>query len=137
MDFEDTPEEAAFRHEVKTWLAEQAADYDLSKHGDISTERQLALGREFQALKAERGYAKVTWPKDLGGMGGTPMQAVIYDQEEEQYDLPTVFFAINKFYFSFSFQIRIMIGTPYTCITIHLLNNSKNCFREMASVSRG
>ena len=30
MDFEDTPEEAAFRHEVKTWLAEQAADYDMA-----------------------------------------------------------------------------------------------------------
>ena len=95
MDFEDTPEEAAFRQEVKSWLAEQAVHYDLSKHGDISTEEQLALGRRFQALKAERGYAKVTWPKALGGMGGTPMQAVIYDQEEELYDLPTVFFAIS------------------------------------------
>ena len=95
MDFEDTPEEAAFRHEVTAWLAEQAAEYDLSRHGDITMEQQLALGRAFQARKAERGYAKVTWPKKLGGMGGTPMQAVIYDQEEEQYDLPTVFFAIS------------------------------------------
>ena len=95
MDFEDTPEEAAFRHEVTAWLAEQAAEYDLSRHGDITMEQQLELGRAFQARKAERGYAKVTWPKKLGGMGGTPMQAVIYDQEEEQYDLPTVFFAIS------------------------------------------
>ena len=28
-------------------------------------------------------------------MGGTPMQAVIYDQEEEQYNFPTVFFGIS------------------------------------------
>ena len=66
MDFEDTPEEAAFRHEVTAWLAEQAAEYDLSRHGDITMEQQLALGRAFQARKAERGYAKVTWPRHLG-----------------------------------------------------------------------
>ena len=46
-------------------------------------------GRAFQARKAERGYAKITWTQELGGMGGTPMQAVIYEQEEEQYELPT------------------------------------------------
>ena len=84
MDFEDTPEEAEFRAEVKAWLAEQAAEYDLSNHGELSVDQQLALGRAFQARKADRGYAKVTWPTELGGMGGTPMQAVIYDQEEKR-----------------------------------------------------
>ena len=95
MDFEDTPEEAEFRAEVKAWLAEQAAEYDLSNHGELSVDQQLALGRAFQARKADRGYAKVTWPRELGGMGGTPMQAVIYDQEEGKYDFPTVFFGIS------------------------------------------
>ena len=95
MDFEDTPEEAEFRAEVRAWLAEQAVEYDLSNHGELTIDQQLALGRAFQALKADRGYAKVTWPRELGGMGGTPMQAVIYDQEEEKYDFPTVFFGIS------------------------------------------
>ena len=95
MDFEDTLEEAEFRHEVRAWLEEQAAEYDLSNQGQLTHEQQLALGRAFQARKADRGYAKVTWPRELGGMGGTPMQAVIYDQEEEKYDFPTVFFAIS------------------------------------------
>ena len=95
MDFEDTPEEAEFRQEVRSWLQEQAVEYDLSNHENLTVEQQLALGREFQARKADRGYAKVTWPRELGGMGGTPMQAVIYDQEEEKYDFPTVFFAIS------------------------------------------
>lgn len=95
MDFDDTPEEAEFRQEVKAWLAGQASRYDLTLQGALSLDEQLALGREFQASKAEKGYAKITWPKELGGMGGTPMQAVIYDQEEEKYDFPTVFFAIS------------------------------------------
>ena len=95
MDFEDTSEEAEFRREVQLWLEQQAKEYDLSNHGELNLEQQLELGRAFQARKAERGYAKVTWPQELGGMGGTPMQAVIYDQEEEKYDFPTVFFAIS------------------------------------------
>jgi alkylation response protein AidB-like acyl-CoA dehydrogenase len=95
MDFEDTQEEAEFRLEVRDWLEQRARDYDLSNHSQLSFEQRLALGREFQSKKAERGYAKITWPKELGGMGGTPMQAVIYDQEEEQYNFPTAFFAIS------------------------------------------
>ncbi len=95
MDFEDTREEAEFRAEVRGWLAEQAVEYDLSQHGDLTMDQQLALGRAFQARKANKGYAKVTWPRELGDMGGTPMQAVIYDQEEGQYDFPTVFFGIS------------------------------------------
>ncbi|MEM1402112.1 MAG: acyl-CoA dehydrogenase family protein [Pseudomonadota bacterium] len=95
MDFEDTPEESRFRNEVRSWLEEQATHYDLSGLGILSTEQQLALGREFQARKADRGYAKVTWPRELGGMGGTPMQAVIYDEEEQKFDFPTVFFGIS------------------------------------------
>lgn len=95
MDFNDTPEEAQFRQEVKAWLAEQAPRYDLQNHNGLDVDGQLALGREFQALKAGRGYAKVGWSEELGGMGGTPMQSVIYDQEEEHYRFPTVFFGIS------------------------------------------
>ena len=95
MDFDDTPEEAEFRLEVRSWLAEQASAYSLKSFDDLSFEQRLSLGREFQAGKAERGYAKVTWPQELGGMGGTPMQAVIYDQEEEKYNFPTLFFGIS------------------------------------------
>ena len=36
MDFEDTREEAEFRAEVRGWLAEQAAEYDLSNHGELT-----------------------------------------------------------------------------------------------------
>ena len=49
MDFEDTPEEAEFRSEVRKWLAEQAVEYDLSNHCELSVDQQLALGRAFQA----------------------------------------------------------------------------------------
>lgn len=95
MNFDDTAAEAEFRTEVKAWLAEQASTYDLKQIDRLDFEQQLKLGREFQALKAERGYAKITWPVELGGLGGTPMQAVIYDQEEIKYNFPTHFFGIS------------------------------------------
>ncbi|MGI9292865.1 MAG: acyl-CoA dehydrogenase family protein [Pseudomonadales bacterium] len=95
MDFEDSPEEARFRAEAQKWLAEQALQYDLGTFEQLSFEEQLALGRKFQLSKSQSGYAKVTWPRELGGRDGTAMEAVIYDQEELKYNFPTVFFGIS------------------------------------------
>ena len=40
--------------------------------------------KDWQARKADAGYAGITWPKEWGGRGGTPIQQVIYDQEEAE-----------------------------------------------------
>ena len=39
--------------------------------------------------------AGITWPKEWGGRGGTPIQQVIYDQEEANYVVPRGFFEIG------------------------------------------
>jgi len=44
--------------------------------------------KEWQRQKADAGFACITWPKEFGGRGGTPMQQVIYDQEEAAFDVP-------------------------------------------------
>ena len=85
MDFSDTPEEAAFRQEVQTFLSQHAA----LKSADFAEgEADVARAKAWQALKAEAGFAGIIWPKRFGGRGGTPMQHVIYAQEEEKYDVP-------------------------------------------------
>ena len=33
------------------------------------------------------GFAGITWPKEWGGRGGTPMQQIIWNQEEAEYDV--------------------------------------------------
>src|SRR5690348_14940211 len=80
MNFDDTPEEAAFRTRVRAWLDANAAPR--SSNAVLSAARgddaELARAREWQAKKAAAGYACITWPKEYGGLGGTPMQAVIY-----------------------------------------------------------
>jgi len=97
LDFNDTPEENDFRLEVREWLKnnapkeKKAGGYDSI---DVQ-ESALARARDWQAKKAEAGYAAITWPKEYGGLGGSSIQSVIYSQEESKYNVPTGFFDIG------------------------------------------
>jgi len=92
MDFEDNAQEAAFRAEVRAWLDQNAKPRVRREAGDPLDERYdasaMQRAREWQKIKAEKGYARVTWPKGMGGIGGTPMQSIIFGQEESKYDVP-------------------------------------------------
>ena len=96
MDFNDTSEENSFRLEVRDWL-ENNANQDKKSAGYVLDEEvgALARAREWQAKKAEAGYAAITWPEEFGGLGGTSIQSVIYSQEEAKYNVPTGFFDIG------------------------------------------
>jgi alkylation response protein AidB-like acyl-CoA dehydrogenase len=92
MYFEDSPEEAAFRKEVRAWLDANAKKR--SGKRDLSAEdmengaaNQMAASKAWQKVKAKAGYARITWPKGMGGIGGTPMQSIIFSQEEAKYDV--------------------------------------------------
>ena len=95
MDFNDSPEEAEYRAEVKAWLDENAKEY-LSPPPEGLTEKDaIHRSKTWQAKKAAGGYAAITWPTEFGGAGGTPMQKVIYEQEESGYFLPGNIFTIG------------------------------------------
>src|ERR1051325_2143536 len=91
MDFEDTKEEADFRAGVRKWLTENAPKHDDSDAGDVLGERGgrewMKAQKDWQAKKAKAGYARITWPKEVGGFGGTPIQQVIFNQEEGKFDV--------------------------------------------------
>jgi alkylation response protein AidB-like acyl-CoA dehydrogenase len=99
MDFNDTPEEAAFRTEVRAFLdanAQRKSDIaPSSRRRHISGAEQLKEAKAWQAKKADAGFARITWPTKWGGRGGTMMQQVIYDQEEAQYLASSGVFAIG------------------------------------------
>ena len=96
MDFRDSPEEAAYRAEARRWLQQHAPAF-VGNGGEPSDEAsRLARARVWQALKAEARYARITWPREWGGAGGTAMQQVIFNQEESRFDdLPVGFFGIG------------------------------------------
>lgn len=98
MDFKDTPQEAVFREEVRAWLKANAPQYEVEKSGaryreDIS--ENIKIAKAWQAAKAEAGFAGIQWPAAYGGRGGTPLEEVIYHQEESKYRVPRGFFEIG------------------------------------------
>ena len=100
MDFNDNPQEATFRADVKAWLSKHAPKFvqtgaNVRREEDDSAEN-IAVAKEWQALKASAGYAFIQWPKEYGGRGSA-MQSVIYTQEEAKYPLPRNYFIIGAF----------------------------------------
>ena len=55
----------------------------------------MSRAKAWQAKKAAAGYAQITWPKEWGGRGGTPIQSVIYSQEEAKFAVPSGVFEIG------------------------------------------
>jgi alkylation response protein AidB-like acyl-CoA dehydrogenase len=72
MDFNDTPEEAAFRKEVRAWLdanATRKSDDKQSFRARNDDPELLKKAKEWQDKKALAGYARISWPKEYGGRG--------------------------------------------------------------------
>ena len=100
MDFDDTPEEAAFRAEAQAFLEAHASlktgsDTDWSR-GAVATDpavqaEYLRHTREWQATLFDNGWAGIAWPKAFGGRGGTPSDSIIFNQEARRYDVTTGF----------------------------------------------
>src|SRR5437763_7535389 len=85
MNFDDTPQEAAFRKAARAWVTANAPN-GLQKQGDIQTaargDRFIASAKTWQKKKADAGWACLNWPKEYGGRGATPIERVIWQQEE-------------------------------------------------------
>ncbi|ORA36440.1 acyl-CoA dehydrogenase family protein [Mycobacterium aquaticum] len=75
MDFRDSPDEAAFRNRLRTWLADNAASFKAS--GDDYWARMVQW---HQALYAA-GFFGTSWPREFGGQDLPPVYDVIVDEE--------------------------------------------------------
>ena len=89
MNFDDTPQEAAFRAEVRAWIDANApmhlkSDLETSGFGslDLKGIDTMAAAKAWQKKKADAGWACLHWPKEYGGRGATPIERVIWGQEE-------------------------------------------------------
>ena len=91
MDFNDTPEEARFREEASSWLAENAPTDDAFR-----ALSPLEQAKVWQKRKYDAGWACMGWAPEFGGRGASAIEEVIWRQEESQYDLPANFFLIGQ-----------------------------------------
>jgi alkylation response protein AidB-like acyl-CoA dehydrogenase len=101
MDFDESPEEAAYRAEAHAWLSQHAELRSPVKSspmsiGEPDAEAERVHVRESKAWQLtlfDGGWAGITWPKEYGGRGGSPIEAIIFGQEQARFDVPTSVFA--------------------------------------------
>ena len=106
MDFSDTKDEAYFRDEVSSWLSANAdkkvhakdiyRPAEMSGEGESGESSALKDAKAWQAKKYDAGWACLHWPKDYGGRDATPMERVIWGQEESKFKVPGGFFEIGQ-----------------------------------------
>jgi alkylation response protein AidB-like acyl-CoA dehydrogenase len=83
MEFRDSPEDAAFRAEVREFLRTElpadlrAADDAILGVGIGEDERE----RDWLRTLAKRGWVAPAWPKEYGGAGLSPMQQFVFNEE--------------------------------------------------------
>ncbi|BBX63491.1 acyl-CoA dehydrogenase [Mycobacterium saskatchewanense] len=75
MDFRDSPDEAAFRERLRSWLSAHANEFTGS--GDEYWARQA----EWHRALYEAGFFGLSWPRDYGGQELPPVYDVILDEE--------------------------------------------------------
>jgi alkylation response protein AidB-like acyl-CoA dehydrogenase len=105
MNFDETPEEQAFRAEVRAWLGAHAnrrvaggpSDHsyvpgEKSPEADAAHTKACAL---WQRTLHEGGWAGITWPVEAGGRGGAGWQQRIFNEEQARFDVAVGAFAVG------------------------------------------
>ena len=78
MDLSYTPQQEAFRAEVREWLAEHVPAKPLAS---FDTEAGFAAHREWERTLAAGNWGMVTWPEAFGGRGCDLIQWLIFEEE--------------------------------------------------------
>jgi alkylation response protein AidB-like acyl-CoA dehydrogenase len=97
MNFDDSPEDENFRHEVRAWLKENAEPR--SGLDDWSQDHEhpdyVRRCRQWQHTLYEGGWGAITWAVDYGGRGGSVWHQTIFNQEAANYDVSAGAFAVG------------------------------------------
>ena len=92
MDFNDTLQEAEFRAKCRAWLEANAElktkKTNSAKNMNIGNKSLLEAAAEWQKKKYDAGWAMIHWPKEFGGIGATPIERIIWAQEESKFNVP-------------------------------------------------
>jgi alkylation response protein AidB-like acyl-CoA dehydrogenase len=84
MDLTPSPQEQAFRDELRAWLA--ANHPGPEPDGDVAG---FEFRRAWQRRLHEDGWAGVSWPKEYGGRGATLVEQAIYNEELARAQAPS------------------------------------------------
>jgi alkylation response protein AidB-like acyl-CoA dehydrogenase len=89
VDLNDTPEQAAYRGEIRAWLEANKAEAP-PRSGSFEDKQYIDARRAWQRRLAEAGLAGVTWPREYGGRGAGPIEQVTVNQEISRAGVPGI-----------------------------------------------
>ena len=70
MDFDYSPQEEAFRQELRSWLEANPADnYDPETFEIIDQEERFQIKFDWQKKLHGAGWVGIHWPQEYGGRG--------------------------------------------------------------------
>ncbi|HEX5225373.1 MAG TPA: acyl-CoA dehydrogenase family protein [Solirubrobacteraceae bacterium] len=78
MDLTFTPEQTAFRDELRAWLAENPPE---AKPTSGDEHDEFVWRRDWQRRLYDGGWAAPSWPTEYGGRGVKPVESAIYFEE--------------------------------------------------------
>jgi alkylation response protein AidB-like acyl-CoA dehydrogenase len=85
VELRDTPAEAAFRQEVREFIAQNLPDSAKQR----SARRFEDADREWSEKLGAAGYAGLTWPKEYGGAGAPYSHQAIFLEESARAEAPS------------------------------------------------
>jgi len=88
MDFRDTPDEARFRRELRSWLRKHAPRRPPAGGGALDPDEEWAGLVDWHRRLYEGGWIGLSWPKEYGGRGATLMEQIIFNEELSRRALP-------------------------------------------------
>jgi alkylation response protein AidB-like acyl-CoA dehydrogenase len=90
MDFHFTPQEEAFRQELRSWLeANLPVDYDPEKFAwELDPEARFRFHLAWHRRMHAGGWVGVHWPKEYGGRGATLVEQLIFHEELQRVRAP-------------------------------------------------
>jgi alkylation response protein AidB-like acyl-CoA dehydrogenase len=106
MDLRFSPEDVAFRDEVRAFIRDNLpADIkDRLQDGDSASKEDIVA---WQRILNQKGWAAYSWPKEYGGPGWTAVQKMIFLEEIQTYPAPEV----NPFNITMLGPVLIQFGT--------------------------
>jgi alkylation response protein AidB-like acyl-CoA dehydrogenase len=89
MDFKDSRDEALWREECRSWLAE-----NVPRLHDAPAD-PIGRAKAWQAIKFDDGFARIEWEPEGGGRHGTAMKQIVFNQEQSCHRVPPDLFVIG------------------------------------------
>ena len=81
MDLTLSPQDTAFRDELRAWLVDHVPPRWEAEHLHDTMEERFAFLRRWQKTVFDAGWAGISWPREYGERGASLMEQAIFTEE--------------------------------------------------------